>query len=215
MRVVKWLKRLPTVSKRRNEKSRELKNHRRRTRNASYGIYNTSWATIKWALSIDLDRVLEKPSPVIVDLGCGNGRALRELSKEIGKKANLIGVSVSRVKEWDADSHITYRVVPFHKLSKHLPHEYADLVYSYYGAFHEDLRVVAKNVYDILKPEGLFILNVERDKFKRAQDELKKLFRIKRVITSTGDSVVLHLEKIPARTKHPLKFWRFRAREKL
>lgn len=132
---------------------------------------------------------------MIIDLGCGDGKALQDLSKLTKGKAKLIGIAAAYPKNWKKHPEIEYRVVPYHKLKEKLPHKYADLVYSYYGIWPGEMRETLYNVHAILKPGGMFVFNLHFQRFQQHEREIKELFNIKYFSRDEADIVTVHLQK--------------------
>jgi SAM-dependent methyltransferase len=164
-----------------------------------YDKFNTGWREIETSMGIDLKPILRKRNPVIIDLGCGDGQALRDLLKTTKGRATLIGVSAAFLKQWTVkkqnDTKIRYRIMGFHQLKRKFPENYADFIYSYYGVSHESLGTVAENVWHILKPHGLFVFNTHRLEFELHKQQIERLFKIKKVIFMPPGQAVVHLEK--------------------
>jgi SAM-dependent methyltransferase len=181
--------------KARRKKANVLREHRADTRGRGYPYFNTPWKTVKNELRIDIRPVLKKPNPVIMDLGCGTGQALHDLLEITKGKAKLVGVSIAHLERWKKKPQIEYRVVPFHKLAKKFPPNSVDFAYSFYGVYYEDLGVVVKNVWPVLKPGGLFVFNVEKINLLANRGILKRYFKIKKIISEHDLNIIVHAEK--------------------
>ena len=103
-----------------------------------------------------------KPGSTILDLGAGSGRSYSHFNK---KGYKYIGLDFSeKMKDYAYKIHgeFPYIVDDMVNIKEHFGNESVDSVFAIYSLFHlptEDLKIVIKNIYDILKKDGILFLS--------------------------------------------------------
>lgn len=101
---------------------------------------------------------------IILDLGAGTGRTYSYFNK---KGYNYIGLDFSsKMKEYAHKIHgeFPYILDDMINIKNHFNNNTVDAVFAVYSLFHlpdEDLKTVLKNVYEILKYNGVFLLSYQ------------------------------------------------------
>lgn len=190
-----------------------------------YGFMKTSLNEVMDRMKIDFKSIVSGVSGTarILDLGCGEGTALKDLRKMFPdtEKVELAGVALNRNPKW-TDPSIKWVVSPFYKMLEKFSGKKFDLIYSYVGLEHSsDLKRDSRVVRELLEDNGLLVVTMPRWKMHDEYDEwvptslnefLEQMpgFRLEkhhefsvRDITHTykDDSWVLFLRKTPEKKK--------------
>ena len=117
----------------------------------------------------------------VLDLGCGNGRALFELKRSFGEGIRTVGMVIE--KSPNADYAGVDRLMKG-PITEIIPRESFDVIYSALGSvFHSRLpRTALENVVKWLKPGGTAILHL----FRSTADDRIKLNEVVTVLRQNG-----------------------------
>lgn len=154
----------PDKKRSRKKEGRELWRQRRRAKEHKnrYAFIDSSLEEIKREMRIDFDEIVSRAKGVarIMDLGCGTGRALKQLRGKFPdpKRVELAGVALNWHPNWKKSDTVKWIVAPSHKLKKKFPKKKFDLVYSYYGLEHSpNLKRDVRVLWNLLKEGGLLV----------------------------------------------------------
>ena len=127
----------------------------------------------------DLDKYQEfekylLPKSTILDLGAGSGRTYAYFNK---KGYNYIALDFSeKMKEYAFKLHgeFPYIVDDMLNIKNHFDNESVDAVFAVYSLFHlplDDLKILIKDIYDILKDNGIIFLSFSIGNGEKLVDE--------------------------------------------
>jgi len=160
-----------------------LKAFKKGDREAKWNFFDTSIETLEKDLGAGIqgyisDRIHRhsKENPFkVLDLGCGNAKALRQLKDRFKDRINVVGYNLAEPEDVsfeDLDRHLTGEITSVN------PHEGYDLIYSRKGAFnHTHLPITTlEKVVKWMKPGGIAILqrdnlNLERKSSQVGREE--------------------------------------------
>ncbi|MCD6247151.1 MAG: methyltransferase domain-containing protein [Candidatus Diapherotrites archaeon] len=192
--------------------------------NYGYKYMRTGLKEIEGAFKTNFSELIKKiinarGKASIIDLGCGEGVALRELRGLFpdDKKVILAGISLNYNPEWKKGKGIMWVVAPFYKLPKKFPKQRFDVAFSYYGLeYSPNLVRDFRAVWKILNEGGLlittmpvFVEELDHEYIERKpEDYLKEIpgFKLVKAIKVKGkkraeDSWILYLTKVPIKRK--------------
>lgn len=150
----------------------KIKNPRRWTRhprNMLWGVGNTSLADIQRKMRFNIrkwahDRAQKKGHPTVaLDWGCENGRAIRELARELGSEIRGYGYGRENYSEWNEDPHVSFIQESKEKMLRYFKDGGVDIIFSHSG-LHQirkenplDLPRYLKKLTRKLAPGGLIL----------------------------------------------------------
>jgi SAM-dependent methyltransferase len=133
-----------------------------------WGDTNTSLRDVNYDLGIDLGvwvgkRHAETRKPVVIlDWGCGRGRAITTLARLHGKKANCYGYGDQDYPQWRKNPRVKFIKNTYDRLLRYFPDASVDLIFSRLGLSH--LVSVRHTKATITGPE--FLDYIEKLSFK-------------------------------------------------
>ena len=125
-------------------------------RSIGFGVQHTSLAGVKHGLNFNLslwvrDRYASTQRPVrVLDLGCGTGRAISQLSKEFGEKIDALGFDQKLYLTWQKNREVRFIHEEADAYRRYFKPESLDLVYSHHGWWHE----VNEKKYGLFRERG-------------------------------------------------------------
>jgi len=103
----------------------------------------------------------------VLEIGPGIGNTANDLRKYYGDYIDMTAVGLKRIPDWQKQSeakHITWKVAGSQNLKRVAKPGTLDIVYSNLGFAYSPKMVRAlEQVYKLLKKDGLFVFNSERD----------------------------------------------------
>ncbi|MBN2127692.1 MAG: class I SAM-dependent methyltransferase [Candidatus Diapherotrites archaeon] len=117
-----------------------------------------------------LNKLVEskKTKPRILDLGCTEGRCLKELFGVFGNKLEYHGMSLARFNEWkktnsETNNYLNFRVGHAEALGNYFKKNHFDVIRSSLAIAHSNnLAKAIQEVRKVLKKGGLFIFSDDR-----------------------------------------------------
>lgn len=126
-----------------------------------------------------------KGSEAVLDIGCGDGSFLIDLQKTTKHYGKLTGIDISpgmireaklKTKQNSKYPHISFKVGNLHSIS--LPDDSIDAIYVLFTLYHApDKTKAIRELYRVLKKNGLLIIATAGKKQKYKLDAFKKLYK--------------------------------------
>lgn len=147
-----------------------------RVRVASHGAYrmlDSSLRQVESAMGISLHdlvhaRAVDGVKPVVVDWGCGSGRAIEELGLATKGVARCLGVSDESFVEWNGRAGVEFIHASTGSWARFFKPGSIDVLFSHHGFEHvlseKGAHEFAVRVFDAvkrLKPGGLFAITLK------------------------------------------------------
>ena len=110
----------------------------------------------------------------VLDIGCGSGHSLQYMDQQFA--GELWGVDLSKTQIETTRELLNTCNSPVHlfespmEKNPGLPNDYFDIIYSIYAlGWTTDLHQTIENIYQYLKPGGIFVFSWEHPLFSRAE----------------------------------------------
>jgi len=107
-----------------------------------WGIsFNAGLSDLRNLYGFDVVKMINsklKTGGTVLEIGCGGGRAAREMQPHLGADIKIIATGVARLEEWKKPHNARLRFITTHirQISKKIPAESVDFIHSNLGPFN-------------------------------------------------------------------------------
>ena len=98
--------------------------------------------------------------PVVVDWGCGGGKAAISLGNRFGESARIYGFSHLAYRTWLSNDKVKFVHAPAEDFKRYFKENSVDLIYSHFGLYHQPSQSYLRELARTLRSGGKIVANV-------------------------------------------------------